>query len=165
MTGNITLTVRAVFTSKRATTMTMPDVYMDLSRIAYNDRVRIKQFADGIYMHTSLGEVSDGYHTFNELYDYRMALNAALFNEWQFSDNITVCKSKKHSDGELVFGGEWFIVVAELPTGQISFHYEEKHWDLFNIPEVELSPTYDGHTPQEALERLIEFVKQGHDDE
>lgn len=29
-----------------------------------------------------MGEVSDGYHTFNELYEYRMLYNAALFNEF-----------------------------------------------------------------------------------
>lgn len=30
---------------------------------------------------TDMGEVSDGYHTFNELYQYRMLYNAAFFNE------------------------------------------------------------------------------------
>lgn len=28
------------------------------------------------------GETSDGYHTFNELYEFRMIYNAALFNDW-----------------------------------------------------------------------------------
>lgn len=27
-------------------------------------------------------ELSDGYHTMRELYDYRAAYNALLFNEW-----------------------------------------------------------------------------------
>jgi len=35
--------------------------------------------------------------------------------------------------GEYCFGGGWFLVVAVLPTGQISNHYELKHWDLLNI--------------------------------
>lgn len=101
------------------------------------------------------GEISDGYHTFNELYYYRMLYNAAFFNmlpkEW-------VHKSKKHNDGEECFGGGWFIVMANLPTGQISNHYELKDWDLFNIPEKEIADKWDGHTPQEAANRLYKYL-------
>ena len=106
------------------------------------------------------GEISDGYHTFNELYYYRMLYNAAFFNmlpkEW-------VHKSKKHHDGEDCFGGGWFIVMANLPTGQISNHYELKNWDLFQIPEKEVADKWDGHTPQEAADRLHKYLleKQG----
>ena len=84
---------------------------------------------------TDMGEVSDGYHTFNELYYYRMLYNAAFFNllpkEW-------VHKSKIHHTGEECFGGGWFIVMANLPTGQVSNHYELKDWDLFQVPEKSL---------------------------
>ncbi len=106
------------------------------------------------------GEISDGYHTFNELYYYRMLYNAAFFNmlpkEW-------VHKSKKHHDGEDCFGGGWFIVMANLPTGQVSNHYELKNWDLFQIPEKEVADKWDGHTPQEAADRLHKYLleKQG----
>lgn len=104
-----------------------------------------------------MGEVSDGYHTFNELYYYRMLYNAAFFNllpkEW-------VHKSKRHHTGEECFGGGWFIVMAELPTGQISNHYEMKYWDCFNIPEKEKANVWDGHTPQEAAERLYKYLQQ-----
>ena len=101
------------------------------------------------------GEISDGYHTFNELYYYRMLYNAAFFNllpkEW-------VHKSKKHHDGEECFGGGWFIVMANLPTGQISNHYELKDWDLFQIQEKEIADEWDGHTPQEAADRLHNYL-------
>lgn len=30
----------------------------------------------------SIAELSDGYHTFDELYEFRKMYNAALFNEW-----------------------------------------------------------------------------------
>jgi hypothetical protein len=69
-----------------------------------------------------------------------------------------VCKSWWHSDGSLAFGGDWFIVVATLPTGQISNHYEAKHWGLFDIPDVPRPPAYDGHTPAMALARLREML-------
>lgn len=107
-----------------------------------------------------MGEVSDGYHTFNELYYYRMLYNAAFFNrlpkDW-------VHKSKRHHDGEECFGGGWFIVMANLPTGQISNHYELKDWDLFQIPEKDIADEWDGHTPQQAAERLHKYLleKQG----
>ena len=107
---------------------------------------------------TDMGEVSDGYHTFNELYDYRMLYNAALFNEWAKQGLYDVHKSKRHSDGEECFGGGWFIVQAQLPTGQISNHYEMKYWDLFNVPEKIFANEYDGHTPKDVAERLREFL-------
>jgi len=116
------------------------------------------------------GNLSDGYHTFNELYEFRKAYNAALFNEWA---NQEVCmleykcrlntaikhdvhKSWRHNDGELCFGGGWFIVVAVLPSGQISNHYEAKDWDLFKIPETDKAKyAFDGHTPQDVIQRLL----------
>lgn len=104
-----------------------------------------------------MGEVSDGYHTFNELYYYRMLYNAAFFNllpkEW-------VHKSKRHHTGEECFGGGWFIVMANLPTGQVSNHYELKDWDLFKVPEKEVADEWDGHTPQETADRLCKYLQQ-----
>ena len=98
---------------------------------------------------------SDGYHTFAELYEYRMAYNVALFNEWALQHNkYEVHKSMCHSDGELCFDGDYFVVVAQLPTGQISNHYKLKHWNLFRIPEHPKAHLYDGHTSEEALCRL-----------
>lgn len=105
--------------------------------------------------------ISDGYHTFDELYEYRMAYNAAAFNAWADADVVPVYKSWKHHDGELCFGGGWFVVVAVLPTGQITNHYPAKDWDNFRIPEVERAThEYDGHTPHDALMRLLRcFMK------
>lgn len=107
-------------------------------------------------------KISDGYHTFEELYEFRKVYNAALFNEWARQNNQytdlpihDVHKSWKHNDGELCFGGGWFIVVAVLPTGQISNNYEAKDWDLFKVPEVEKAKyPFDGHTSNDVLTRL-----------
>ena len=63
-------------------------------------------------------------------------------------------KSWKHADGEECFGGGWFIVTATLPTGQVSNHYEAENWWLFVVPDVDLPPVWDGHTPAEAADRL-----------
>jgi hypothetical protein len=101
------------------------------------------------------GETSDGYHTFDELYAYRKAYNALLFNEWAAHGLYDVHKSWQHSDGESCFGGGWFIVVAQTPSGQISNHYKADEWPLFQVPERERGAEWDGHTPQIALERLL----------
>lgn len=105
------------------------------------------------------GNISDGYHTFNELYEYRLLYNASMFNEFAKQGLYDVHKSKRHSDGTIPFGDEnWFIVQAELPTGQISNHYEMKDWDLFNVPEKEKANHYDGHTPKDVAKRLRDFL-------
>ncbi len=105
------------------------------------------------------GNTSDGYHTFNELYEFRKAYNIALFNEWAANGKCFVHKSWRHNDGELCFGGGWFIVVAVLPQGQISNHYEAKDWDLFHIQETEKALfEFDGHTGADVIERLKSYT-------
>ena len=100
-------------------------------------------------------EVSDGFHTFKELYEFRKMYNVALFNEWAKNDKYQIHKSIRHFDGEECFGGGWFIVVAILPSGQISNHYELKDWDLFNCKSVTKALfEFDGHTSQDVLDRL-----------
>lgn len=124
-------------------------------------------------IHLEKEMVSDGFHTFKELYQFRKVYNAALFNEWTktFDEKrpsfvggscyipskakYNVHKSWRHFDGELCFGGGWFIVSAQLPTGQISNHYKAEDWDLFKVPEVEKALfEFDGHTSKDVLERL-----------
>ena len=115
----------------------------------------LNAFSDYISKHK--GDISDGYHTFNELYDHRAALTAALFKSLP-SD--TVYKSKKHHDGTMYDG--MFIVGANLPgIGAISYHYDlDPWWDVFNIREVENAPEWDGHTPNDVIERLKAYAKK-----
>lgn len=114
-------------------------------------------------------KISDGYHTFEELYNFRLALCANLFRLWHWTevwdessalDVYDVHKSKLHHDGEKPFGSDdWFIIMAETVHGQISFHYQMKDWDLFQITEKEKANEWDGHTPRVALQRLFELAK------
>lgn len=103
------------------------------------------------------GDTSDGFHTFNELYEFRMLYNAHLFNEWYANSKYHVHKSRLHSDRTKPFGGGWFVVVAELPTGQITNHYELKDWDLFKVEERTTAIEWDGHTSQDVAKRLREL--------
>ncbi len=100
-------------------------------------------------------DTSDGYHTFKELYEFRKVYNVVLFNEWYRQGKYAVHKSLKHHDGEDCFGGGWFIVMATLPTGQISNHYEIKDWHLFKCTVKERADLWDGHTAQDVVKRLL----------
>ena len=97
------------------------------------------------------GEASDGYHTFNELYDFRREYNAALVNSGVWKAH----KSYRHHSGELCFGGGWFIVIIETPFGQISNHYENQYWDEFHCEEKEFADKWDGHTEKDVIARLM----------
>lgn len=133
----------------------------------YNSETQFLHKPDMLHIPIDTKHVSDGHHTFGELYHYRMLYNAMAANllaaDAQFGQIegfLSVCKSRKHSDGEYPFGDpNWFIVVMTLPTGQVSNHYRLEHWDLFSdVPEVELPPEYDGHNSQQAAERLFLFL-------
>ena len=104
----------------------------------------------------SVEKLSDGFHSFEELYQFRISYNAALFNEWHLQNNkYGVHKSIRHFDGEMCFGGGWFVVCASLPSGQITNHYKIKFWDFFQIPEERnCLLEFDGHTSADVLERL-----------
>jgi hypothetical protein len=93
-----------------------------------------------------IGELSDGYHTFNSLYDQRLFLFAALVNT--YTDHSW--KSRRHFDGEECFGGDWFIVGVTTPRGDYTYHYENKHWDMFKCKELETAPQWDGHTDKDV---------------
>lgn len=110
------------------------------------------------------GEASDGHHTHNELYTYRMLYNALAALAFKAVGWRTV-KSWRHSDGELCFGSpDWFVVHVESPAGQITNHYKRHYWHHFaGIEEVGRAPEWDGHSPEVAtlrLEASIEFLRQ-----
>lgn len=95
------------------------------------------------------GDTSDGYHTFNELYHHRAVLFSVIIKA--FPDRAW--KSKKHHDGTMYDG--MFIVGIETPRGQATYHYDiDPYWDMFECPELERAPEWDGHTPQEAIDRI-----------
>lgn len=104
-----------------------------------------------------IGEISDGYHSFNELYKFRMLYNAAFLNLFVRQGGIAY-KSRKHNGGEEIFGGKYFIVVANLPSGQISNHYENGYWDLFDVPELPEAEKFDGHMSNDVIDRLGEYL-------
>ena len=101
---------------------------------------------------TDMGEVSDGYHTFNELYDHRAILFSVICNQ----NSDIAWKSKLHEDGTMYDG--MFIVGMNIPGNkQVSYHVENKYWDIFKIKELFHAPKYTGYTSSDVLEILKEF--------
>lgn len=95
------------------------------------------------------GETSDGYHTFNELYHHRAVLFSVIVRDHQ----ELAWKSKAHYDGTMYDG--MFIVGIETPKGQATYHYDiDPYWDMFDCKELDRAPEWDGHTPDEAIERI-----------
>lgn len=98
-----------------------------------------------------IGELSDGFHTFNGLYEQRMILFAALVKAYKDKS----WKSYRHEDGEYCFGGGWFIVGIDTPEGSYTYHYESKYWDMFDCADLPRAKHWDGHTEADAETRLM----------
>lgn len=118
------------------------DAYSQVQSIPAAD---VRPVPDG-----GIGEMSDGYHTFNGLYYQRMVLFAALVK----AHKDRAWKSLRHEDGELCFGGGWFIVGIDTPQGSYTYHYEDKDWSRFDCVELPVAKHWDGHT-EEDVTRLL----------
>lgn len=104
--------------------------------------------------------ISDGYHTFSELYEHRIALFIAFCNVIDRVDYAECAiegpefwKSKKHYDGSSWDG--WFIAGMNWKGTQISYHLPIQYWDKLEISELEKAPYWDGHTPADVIRRLL----------
>lgn len=102
------------------------------------------------------GDTSDGYHTFNELYHHRAVLFSVIVENYRDA----AWKARKHHDGTM-YGG-MFIVGIDTPWGQASYHYDlDPYWDMFDCEELEAAPEWDGHTPDDAIERIGKLATLG----
>lgn len=99
---------------------------------------------------SEIGEISDGFHTFNSLYNQRLYLWAALVKAYK---NLA-WKSIRHHDGKPCFGGGWFIVGITTPLGDYTYHYELKDWSLFDCKVLIKAPEWDGHTDKDITRVL-----------
>ena len=107
---------------------------------------------DGI---DNTGKISDGYHTFDELYEHRITLFIALC--YQLKRGMVaryVWRSKLHSDGTKFDG--WFILgLGKSIGGQITYHIPMSKWDETDFAKtLEKAYEFDGHTSEDVLERL-----------
>lgn len=101
-------------------------------------------------------EISDGHHTFNELYRHRIVLFCTLCNllpeiSW---------KSKKHFDEENdPMFNDSFIAGINTLEGVATYHVKLKYWEMFNIPKLERAPKYEQYDSDDVIERVYSLSK------
>lgn len=129
------------------------------------ERVDLHCADDGqVVLEGDTGVVSDGYHTFDELYLHRNTLFIALMSHG------TAWMSRMHSDGTMCPG--MFVAGTDLPqTGfsrspdaykMVTYHMPDDMWDLClkTCAEVlDRAPEHDGHDSNEVLNRLKAFIE------
>jgi hypothetical protein len=106
----------------------------------------------------SCDEISDGYHTFGELYEHRAVLFIALM---KLNPQLS-WYAARHEDDSMF--PSFFIAGMQLPVGQVSYHLRiDPWWQLLqnggHIPCRINAPKWDGHTPQMSLDRIVEWVE------
>lgn len=91
------------------------------------------------------GDISDGYHTFGELYEHRCALFIALC----LMRREDVVWKADHYEG-------WDVVYLKTNLGQVSYHVPSEQWRgvLEHNFHRDDAFAWDGHSPSEALKRL-----------
>lgn len=97
-----------------------------------------------------IDDVSDGFHTFKQLYYQRMMLFATIVKQ----NKDKAWKSLRHEDGELCFGGGWFVIGIDTPEGSYTYHYEDNFYSLFDCIELERGKHWDGHTEKDVTRLL-----------
>lgn len=95
-----------------------------------------------------VSQVSDGYHTFEELYEHRHLLFINLMTAYEYC----AYKTRRNDKGEEIKG--WFIAGLDLSSGQITYHLPEKYWEQLTVTEYDSNLQYDGHSSQDVLQRL-----------
>lgn len=104
------------------------------------------------------GDTSDGFHTFDELYEHRTVLFACLCNTYQDvngQEGVTF-RSRKHHDGTMYDG--FFIAGILTDGGWVTYHCEDRFWHYFGrVPEMDFAPKWDGATPDHGLGRLYDM--------
>ena len=106
------------------------------------------------------GSLSDGYHTFDELYEHRIVNYMALCRQLsRYSAALLrrtnpVWRTRIHSDGTEWPG--WFILgIFTEPGKQITYHLPMSKWDECDFAQrLNTAPKWDGHTSADVLERL-----------
>lgn len=114
----------------------------------------IDKLNDNKMLETEL--ISDGYHTFNELYFHRMILFSVICKIYRNKS----WKSKLHADGTMF--DNYFIVGITTPDGNYSYHYHMEYWEHFDrIKELKKAPEWDGHQSKDVT-RLLSLLEYGY---
>lgn len=98
--------------------------------------------------------VSDGYHTFKELYKHRVSLFVALCNTYvqleYHPSQKKVWKSRLHSDGTM-FDKMFIAGIWTEKWDTLTYHLPISKWDKLYCDEIPNSPEWDWHTSDDVL--------------
>lgn len=100
-------------------------------------------------------DISDGYHTFDELYEHRFLLFLAFASLcYETSFMPSPYRVLEHYPG-------WDLYVAYVNEKQISYHVPVKYRPLCTWIEDVPSEDHiwDGHTSQDVIERLTKWLE------
>ena len=104
------------------------------------------------------GEISDGYHTFDELYQHRCTLFLALMKMAPEKAWFSLL----HDDGSKFDG--WFVAGLSTPSGTVTYHLSLDLWPIAcatKAKQLEKAPRWDGHTSSDVVKRIQSFVTDG----
>ena len=109
----------------------------------------IKEYKDRTK--NSADDISDGYHTFGDLYKHRTYLLALAMIHLPYA-----WKARKHEDGTMFDG--MFVVGFPTPNGMVTYHCDNEYWNDFKIPEIPHAPHFDGYSDADVLDREKAFL-------
>lgn len=97
------------------------------------------------------GNMSDGYHTFDELYEHRCLLYLTwLVEEKKYGGQRAVFYKLDHFPG-------WDLVATHIGGQQVSYHLPLKYRDIvmhYFTPRADLESVWDGHSSSDVVKRL-----------
>lgn len=93
-------------------------------------------------------DISDGFHTFDELYEHRCLLFINLCLAYP-----GLAYWRPHYDG-------WPLIGLDAQAGQMTYHVPEKYLPLFKDRIKEGGPEWDGHTAQDVVKRLAKCAER-----
>ena len=132
------------------------ELIYEAGTIPDEERVKLtKQLVDEMDDGEMTNGISDGSHTFGDLYYQRMVLTSVIAKAMICMDNKwgSVYRSKLHADGTMF--DNYFIVYFKTIHGDFSYHYHMDNWDNFYfVEETEHAPEWDGHTDTD-VSRLL----------
>lgn len=131
-----------------------------MKRTIWETKTNIVQWLINKLTDTEKGELSDGYHTFNELYEHRQTLFVTYCNmvfalmKTLKTSTAGVWKSKLHHDWTMF---DWMFIAGtwEKSWQYITYHLDMKYRDCFVWAEVNNAPERDWHTSEDVLKRLF----------
>ena len=97
------------------------------------------------------GKISDGYHTFGELYEHRNTLFIALCRELSSNPQYQIHKLVYRTP---IKDGYFLLIINQEKGEQISYHLPKKHWEETGFAFGLNDYKYDGHTSNDVLDRL-----------